>query len=458
MKLKLAILGVLAAAASPALFAASLDCAALANSALAEPAGYAAACGFTPPQTQSPATVNAPTDTAFVFNIRTGQPTTGFNSHLLNNMPGMTNLGAPGLTVFAMDFNPTATTLYILDTTVALPAAPLLRTVNLANGTATTVATVTGLSTVNAPSGLTINPTTGAAFVSDPTDLYSLNLTTGVATLIGPFNSGGLMIDISTNCAGQMYGHDIGTDSLYSINTTTGNSTLIGPHGLAANFAQGMDFDNNTNQLYAWVYTGGGTYTYGTFNLTTGAIVPLNTNTPVGEWEGATRTTCAPVQADLAITQSNSLPAGTPNLGAAFTKSITVTNNGPAASTAITVSDTLPAQLSFTGSNCGATAAGQVVTYSIPSLANAASNTCILNVSIAAPGTIVNTASITASTPADPTPGNNTTTAQIGPTGGALPPPPAPILPVPALDWLALAALLAALGGLGLFTMARRHG
>ena len=152
------------------------------------------------------------------------------------------------------------------------------------------MATITGLGGVSA-NGLDINATTGAAYIATGSNLFTLNLTTGVATLVGPFGTT-LMVDISSNCEGQMYGHDIGTDSLYSINKTTGAATLIGPHGLAANFAQGMDFDNNSNTLYAYIYTGGGTYTYGTFNLATGAIVPLNTNAPPGEWEAATRTLC----------------------------------------------------------------------------------------------------------------------------------------------------------------------
>lgn len=450
MNMKLALLGTLIAAASPTLFAQALDCAALANSALAEPAGYAAACGVTPAAAPVTSSVNAPTDTAFVFNIRGGQPTTGFNSHVLNNMPGMTTLGTPGITVFAMDFDQTASTLYVLDTTVAAPADPILRTINLTNGTPTTVATVTGLAG-GSPSGLNINPATGIAYVSTSSDLFTLNLATGVATPVGSFGVAGLMIDISSNCASEMYGHNISDDSLYSINPATGAATLIGPHGLAANFAQGIDFDNNDGQLYAYIYTGGGTYTYGTFNLATGAIVPLNTNTPPGEWEGATQTTCGAVEADLALTQSNN-QSGALLIGSTFQKTLTVTNNGPADATAITVSDTLPSQLTFVSSTCGAVAAGQVVTYTIPTLANGAVNNCAITVSVNSMGTIVNTAMITASTPMDPTAANNTTSQQIGPTGGGI-----AQRAVPTLNWMGMGALLAALGGLGLFGLARRN-
>ncbi len=95
-----------------------------------------------------------------------------------------------------------------------------------------------------------------------------------------------LMIDIAINNAGQMYGHDIATDSLYSINTSTGAATLIGATGYAANFAQSIDFDKSTGILYGWIYLGGGANQFVQFNLATGAGTTLNTPTNI-EAEGA---------------------------------------------------------------------------------------------------------------------------------------------------------------------------
>jgi hypothetical protein len=89
-----------------------------------------------------------------------------------------------------------------------------------------------------------------------------------------------------------MYGHDVGTDSLFRINKQTAAATLVGATGVAANFAQGMDFDNRTGKLYVYAYIGGGANQYGTANLTTGALTPLATNNPLGEFEGATQTRC----------------------------------------------------------------------------------------------------------------------------------------------------------------------
>jgi hypothetical protein len=79
-----------------------------------------------------------------------------------------------------------------------------------------------------------------------------------------------------------MFGHDIGTDSLYSIDKTTGAATLIGTTGFLANFAQGMDFDYSTNTLYATIYTGGGTGMFSRFDLTTGAATGIFSTQPLG--------------------------------------------------------------------------------------------------------------------------------------------------------------------------------
>lgn len=449
IKLNSILVGILAVFAAPVALSQSVDCAALANSAGTEPAAYAQQCAFSPSANMSAPAPNAPTDTAFVYNVRAGTPNLGLARHVLNNMPGITNIGNPALTVFAMDFNVSNSTLFIVDSTTA--ATPLLRTLDQATGVATTIAPITVLAGEGV-TDLTIDPQSGAAYLSTfltgvGSRLYTINLTTGALTNVGLMTPTGLIIDLAVNCAGQMYAHDIGDDSLYTVNPATAAIVRIGTHGLAANFAQGMDFDNQDGQLYAWVYTGGGTYTFGTFNLATGAITPVNTNTPPGEWEGAIRNTCAPLQADLALTQSNTAPNPL-TMGAQFTKTLTVTNNGPQTSTGITVVDTLPAQLQHVSNTCGATVTGQTVTWTIPTLANAATASCVLTVRVVGTGSFTNTATITASTPADPTPANNTSSVVFG---GA------PQVAVPMLGWLGLGALLAALGGLGLFTLGRRN-
>lgn len=118
----------------------------------------------------------------------------------------------------------------------------------------------------------------------------------------------------------------------------------------------------------------------------------------------------APAAADLALSQTNTAVSPV-QVGTSFTKTLTVTNNGPGAVTSFTVVDTLPAQLTFAGSTCGATAAGQVVTWTGGAVPFPGSASCTITVTVAAAGTFTNTAAITASSPADPTPGNNTSTS-----------------------------------------------
>lgn len=163
----------------------------------------------------------------------------------------------------------------------------------------------------------------------------------------------------------------------------------------------------------------------------------------------ATTPVCtAPVAADLALTQSNTAVSPV-QVGTSFTKTLTVTNNGPAAVTSFTVVDTLPAQLVFAGSTCGATAAGQAVTWNGGAVAFPGSASCTITVTVAATGDFTNTAAITASTPADPTPGNNTSSSGVITGAPAGLPFNAVAVPIGSKAGLALlAGLLALVGGM----------
>lgn len=297
MRNRALVISLLLVSAAPAAAQEVLDCAALANSAGAEPANYAEQCApeVVERAPLSPLAPHAPSDTGYSYNMRgVAGSNQGLYTFTLNAFATQTFVGDPGGQFYSWDFDPTAATLYAIQTPATPPS--LFGTVNQATGVFTQLAAVTGLTGADTPTGLSIDPVTGDAFISSAANLYTFNLGTGAATLVGAFGvATGIMVDISINCDGNLYGHDIGTDSLYSINRATGAATLIGAHGLAANFAQGMDFDNNDGTLYAAVYTGSGTFTYGSFNLATGAITPLHTNTPSGEWELSIPTTCGPV-------------------------------------------------------------------------------------------------------------------------------------------------------------------
>jgi hypothetical protein len=65
-------------------------------------------------------------------------------------------------------------------------------------------------------------------------------------------SAGGLMIGMACDNDGNLYGEDIGDDSLYSIDSTTGAATLIGSFGggINLNYAQDMAYDKNNDILY----------------------------------------------------------------------------------------------------------------------------------------------------------------------------------------------------------------
>jgi hypothetical protein len=88
--------------------------------------------------------------------------------------------------------------------------------------------------------------------------LYTIDPGTGHPTVVGPVTNAGCLIDIAINAAGEIYGVDIAGDNLVKINPATGAGTIIGPLGVAANYAQGMDFEKESGVLYWAAYTTSG--------------------------------------------------------------------------------------------------------------------------------------------------------------------------------------------------------
>lgn len=136
-------------------------------------------------------------------------------------------------------------------------------------------ATLSGLSwnSTNSTMYATAIPTTGP-------ELYKINLTTGVATLVGAMTGMTSPIWLEIDNAGMAYSIDITTDNLYSVNLATGATTLIGALGVNCQFAQEADFNRDNNVLYMASYTGGGVGGIYTINLTTGAATLVGDTTP----------------------------------------------------------------------------------------------------------------------------------------------------------------------------------
>ena len=84
--------------------------------------------------------------------------------------------------------------------------------------------------------------------------LYEIDPATGAATTVGAIANAPLIIAIAVNGAGDMYGLEIANDNLLRIDKATGASTVVGSIGFDANYAQGMDFDEDSDVLYLAAY------------------------------------------------------------------------------------------------------------------------------------------------------------------------------------------------------------
>jgi uncharacterized repeat protein (TIGR01451 family) len=112
----------------------------------------------------------------------------------------------------------------------------------------------------------------------------------------------------------------------------------------------------------------------------------------------STATTTVQRLADLGITKT--APA-TANEGTDVSYTLTVTNNGPSASSGGTVRDELPAGVTFVSASAGCTNAAGVVTCSFGTLLPGVSVTFSITLHIAGCGAISNTATVTATSPTE---------------------------------------------------------
>ena len=113
----------------------------------------------------------------------------------------------------------------------------------------------TGVYTLIGPQALTFigtsfDPTSGILYgYASDANLYTIDLATGAGTLVGPTGNTGLA-DLAITGDGDAYGHDLAADQIVSIDLTTGTATPIGPTGFNANFAQGMTWDPNSDTVF----------------------------------------------------------------------------------------------------------------------------------------------------------------------------------------------------------------
>ncbi|MDX9734408.1 MAG: carboxypeptidase regulatory-like domain-containing protein [Thermoanaerobaculia bacterium] len=173
------------------------------------------------------------------------------------SVPGAWNVVAPAASYFGGDFiNGDFSTLYVLD----------YDTNQLASiDTATGAATVIGAATPNAGQNWTgLAGAPGGVLYASSTDcggastLYTIDTATGHPTVVGPITNTDCLIALAANGDGELFAVDLGSDSLLSIDPATGAGTVVGPLGFDANYAQGMDFDEESGTLYWAAYGSSG--------------------------------------------------------------------------------------------------------------------------------------------------------------------------------------------------------
>ena len=203
-----------------------------------------------------------------------------FTSNTGDFVGGYTPIGAPNNEqVYALDFDATATTLWgVRDSTKEYG------TFDLTTGQFTAIGPVSGPTSI----------ITGLTAAKNGTDWYLLeygpsltthlwvgDITTGSFNYVGTMGLNSLMIDISIDVQGNLYGYDLLLNSLYSIDPSTGLATLIGPTGQPTEYAQGMDFDWSTGILYAALFNSDFSSVFAEMDLSTGFANVLQDTTPL---------------------------------------------------------------------------------------------------------------------------------------------------------------------------------
>jgi hypothetical protein len=155
------------------------------------------------------------------------------------------------------------------------------------------------LSTNYPITGLAFHPTTGVLYGSTGNAgtvdalLVKINPATALVSVIGSFNAGPVnssgtpttMADLAFDSAGNLYGvASIGGPNLYSINVATGQATLVGPNGVTTSTTGGGVAISSGSVFYGTPSAS----RYGTYNSGTGAFTNIaNPAKPVGGGYGA---------------------------------------------------------------------------------------------------------------------------------------------------------------------------
>jgi hypothetical protein len=161
-----------------------------------------------------------------------------------------------------------------------------LYAVDTATGAYTQIGTTTPpAGSINGLSGTPDGTMYGIAGDCSTSYLVTIDITSGATTNIGSIPGVGCGIDLAYNTNDDMiYIVDLLTDHLFKVNPATLAVTDVGALGVAANYAQGMDFEEESGVLYWAAYTTSGELRV--IDTTTGA------STLIGAFPGGAEVDC----------------------------------------------------------------------------------------------------------------------------------------------------------------------
>ena len=192
-----------------------------------------------------------------------------------------------------------------------------------------------------------------------------------------------------------------GTDWSWGyVTTDAGNSTLIGPLITGEGPPPGAPgradfFDVYTPDVATGAHSG--TFFFG--------------GNPFAQFH-MLLTQGSPFLADVSVALTSDAPSNL-GVGQQFTYTVTGSNAGPGDATDLIFNLLLSNKTSFVSSDCGAASAGNSVSWTVPSLAVAATTACNITVAVVASGDLLATASVNSATP-DPNLVNNSTQQVVG--------------------------------------------
>ena len=205
------------------------------------------------PTTQSTVNLNFGTTPAYSWNSQNGPYYTVFDLGVPEELPNIAPFPGNGQFIGAGEF--VDGLVYMVD------VANTMWEMDPATGAILDTFTATAPSGGETWSGMAIDPTSGTVYAGSTnvatSGLYTMDVTTGVATFVGPVTNCPGLIALAVDGNGDLWGYDIVGDILLSIDKTTGAGTVVGPIGFDANFGQGMGYDPASDTVYMAAFNNG---------------------------------------------------------------------------------------------------------------------------------------------------------------------------------------------------------